>query len=121
MKAQTAVAMLLAAAMLGGCGSSSTPIPGPQIDATWTWIPPATRCADIVGATQVSILATLTATATAYEQLVPCSANAGTLILPVTGTYVVVLSLLDGTGAAIEASVPVTLDVLGPVGVTTAF
>jgi hypothetical protein len=120
MKALT-VAVLLASGMLGGCGSDNSTTQGPQINATWTWTPPATKCADIVGATQVSILATLSPSMTAYEGLVACSANAGTLLLPVTGTYVVVLSLLDGSGAALESSVPVTLDVLGPVGVTTAF
>jgi len=81
----------------------------------------ATSCASIAGATQVSILATATGTATALEKVVPCAAGQGTLSLPGAGSYVVVLSLENAMSAAIDASVPQTVNVTGTAEISTSF
>jgi hypothetical protein len=105
------------AALLAACsGGSSTP--GPEIRATWM-LAPATSCGSVSGA-NVEITATLAGTTSAYQASFPCTAGVGLLPLPATGTYVVVVQLLDGTGAAVEESMQQTVNVVGLVDVTAA-
>jgi hypothetical protein len=108
---------------LAACGSSSPdPAPAtPAIHATWGWSGMATSCASIAGATQVSILATASGTATGFEVKVACATGQGTLPLPAAGTYVVVLSLVDAMGAAIDASAAQMVNVTGTAEVSTSF
>jgi len=105
---------------LAACGSSSSD-PTPAIHATWTWSGTATSCASIAGATQVSILATASGAGTGFEAKVACAMGQGTLSLPAAGSYVVVLSLLDGMGAAIDASAAQVVNVTGTAEVSTSF
>jgi len=115
--------LLLSLLVIGAaaCGSSSSPADAPAIHATWSWSGTATSCASIAGATQVSIIATVTGTATAYDQAFPCAAGQGTLPLPSAGSYTVVLSLLNGAAQALDQSTPQTVSVTGTTEVATSF
>lgn len=114
------VSLSLLLTALAACGSS-TPDPKPAIHATWTWSGMATSCASIAGATQVMIIATASGSGTGYDASIPCAAGQGTLQLPSAGSYVVVLSLANAMGAAIDSSAPQTVSVTGTTEVSTSF
>ena len=120
---------LVVAACSGGGGGSATPtstptpVPTPGITAHWV-VNKAGGCGAVPGAASISILATLQGTASAYQGTAPClgttSAGIIAVVVPSSGTYSVIGSLLNSGAASIADSAVQSVAVSGAASINVS-